>query len=136
MDDYMSTYIRNILILILVACLFIAFAGATRFSVENKSELVLTRARVVEKSTKHSRNSTGVTAFSVGNRIVHFGGMPISSTTYRLRCQPCGGENSYTIDVDRDTYDNTAEGDNVVVTLYVDKESGNVLDLELGDTTK
>lgn len=88
----------------------------------NRSELVATQARVVKKTIKRT--------------IVSSGKSTVPITTYRLHCRPDGVKKSYSIRVDKDVYDIVHKGDSVDVTMYIDKESRKILDLEFGDLTK
>ena len=88
----------------------------------NRSELTATQARVVKKTIKRT--------------IVSSGKSTVPITTYRLHCRPDGVKKSYSIRVDKDVYDSVRKGDSVDVTMYIDKESHKILDLEFGDLTK
>lgn len=88
----------------------------------NRSELTATQARIVKKTVKRT--------------IVCSGKSTVPITTYRLHCRPDGVKESYSIRVDKDVYDSVRKGDSVDVTMYIDKESRKILDLELGDLTK
>lgn len=88
----------------------------------NRSELTATQARVVKKTMKRT--------------IVCSGKSTVPITTYRLHCRPDGVKKSYSIRVDKDVYDSVRKGDSVDVTMYIDKKSRKILDLEFGDLTK
>lgn len=88
----------------------------------NGSELTATQARIVKKTVKRT--------------IVSDGKATVPITTYRLHCQPDGVKKSYSIRVDKDVYDSVRKGDSVDVTMYIDKKSRKILDLEFGDLTK
>ena len=88
----------------------------------NRSELTATQARIVKKTVKRT--------------IVSDGKATVPITTYRLHCQPDGVKKSYSIRVDKDVYDSVRKGDSVDVTMYIDKKSRKILDLEFGDLTK
>ena len=118
--------IRGIVLLFFVATLGI-FVNIMYINNEeqkaiNRSELTATQARIVKKTVKRT--------------IVCSGKSTVPITTYRLHCRPDGVKKSYSIRVDKDVYDSVRKGDSVDVTMYIDKESRKILDLELGDLTK
>ena len=88
----------------------------------NRSELTATQARVVKKTMKRT--------------IVCSGKSTVPIATYRLHCRPDGVKKSFSIRVDKDVYDSVPKGDSVDVTMYIDKKSRKILDLEFGDLTK
>lgn len=88
----------------------------------NRSELTATQACVVKKTIKRT--------------VVSSGKCTVPITTYRLHCRPDGVKESYSIRVDKNVYDSVHKGYSVDVTMYIDKESRKILDLEFGDLTK
>ena len=103
-------------------CVYFMYIHIEERKAINRSELVATQARVVKRTIKRT--------------IVSSGKSTVPITTYRLHCRPDEVKKSYSIRVDKDMYDSVRKGDSVDVTLYVDKESRKILDLEFGDLTK
>ena len=119
-------FIRGAMLLIgtvvLIMCVYTLHVEIEKQNAINRSELVATQARVVKKTIKRT--------------IVSSGKSTVPITTYRLHCRPDGVKKSYSIRVDKDVYDSVRKGDSVDVTMYIDKESHKILDLEFGDLTK